>query len=436
MTTKKVIVTILFISAMMQLSGQDTRISLSIKQSCQLGIEQNVDVRNSALEQQKAHYQLKEVQSRLYPQLEASANLACYKLFIPAAMLGQKMEMGPDYSWSGGLNLTQLLYSQSYFTSLKLARRMETLGELNLQQKKEEIIFQVSQLYYLCQTTNEQIMQLEATLEKMERLLDIVRLQNEQGIIRKVDYSRISVNKNNLQTQVDNLNQLYIQQLGLLKYLIGLPVETEIVLSDSLAFLPAVFFNGSSDLTNRTELQLLDKKIEMAELNRKINKQAYLPTLAGFGIYMQGQSKEFEPFNGDKFYRIGVVGIRMTIPIFDGFEKRSKTRQYDLELKQLQNTRENMVDYFSKEYADAIIQYNNSYSAVIRQEENIKLAEETYDVTLQGYRQQVVPLSDLLMSESGLTEARLSYYNVLMQLKNAELGVREAKGELSLLIEN
>ncbi|MPN42027.1 hypothetical protein SDC9_189583 [bioreactor metagenome] len=95
-----------------------------------------------------------------------------------------------------------------------------------------------------------------------------------------------------------------------------------------------------------------------------------------------------------------------------------------------------MVDYFSKEYADAIIQYNNSYSAVIRQEENIKLAEETYDVTLQGYRQQVVPLSDLLMSESGLTEARLSYYNVLMQLKNAELGVRKAKGELSLLIEN
>jgi outer membrane protein len=49
---------------------------------------------------------------------------------------------------------------------------------------------------------------------------------------------------------------------------------------------------------------------------------------------------------------------------------------------------------------------------------------------LQGYRQQVVSLSDLLMSENGLTEARLSYYNAVLQLNNAGLDVKKAKGEL------
>ncbi|MDR1585207.1 MAG: TolC family protein, partial [Prevotellaceae bacterium] len=341
MTTKKGIVTMLFISAMMQLSGQDARTSLSLKQSCRLGIEQNVNVRNAALEQQKARYRLKEAQSNLYPQVEASANLAYTKLLFPAEMLGQKMEMGPDYNWSGSFSLTQLLYSQSYFTSLKLARRMETLGELNLQQKKEEVIFQVSQLYYLCQATNEQILQLQAALKNMESLLGIAKLQNEQGVIRKADYWRISVGKNNLQTQADNLNQLYVQQLGMLKHLIGLPVETEVALSDSLAFSPAGILQKNPDLTNRTELQLLDKKIEMTGLSRKMNRQAYLPTLAGFGIYLQGQREEFEPFKGDKFFRIGAAGIRLTLPVFDGFEKHSKTKQYDLELKQLEHTRGN-----------------------------------------------------------------------------------------------
>jgi outer membrane protein TolC len=120
----------------------------------------------------------------------------------------------------------------------------------------------------------------------------------------------------------------------------------------------------------------------------------------------------------------------LNIPIFDGFEKRSRTKQKDIELQQLQNTRRSTTDYFTKEFSDAISQYNNSLNALLRQEENIKVAEETYNISLQGYRQQVVSLSDLLMSESSLTETRLSYYNALMQLNIAELDVKKAKGEL------
>lgn len=444
MTIEKAIVTILLVFATIHLSGQGTGTSLSLEQACQSGIERNVNVQNAALEQQKARYQLKEAQSKLYPQLEAYSNFGYYyaipKLIIPGEIFGQTgpmaVEIGTKFDWSSGFKATQVLYSQSYFTSLKLAQRIETMGELSLQQKKEEVIFQVSQLYYLCQATGEQISQLKITLANMERLLGIAELQSNNGIIRKVDYSRISVNKNNLQTQIDNLNQLYFQQLGLLKYVIGIPTETEIILSDSLAFSSAGIFNKSPDVPNRTELQLIDKKIEMTELSRKMNRQSYLPTLVGFGqFYYQGQRNEFDFFKGgnDKFYNVGVTGVSLNIPIFDGFEKRSKTKQYDLELMQLQNTRENTAAYFLKEYADAVEQYNNSYTAMTRQQENIRVAEETYGVSLQGYRQQVVPLSDLLMAESSLTEARLSYYNALLQLKNAEMEVKKAKGELLLI---
>jgi outer membrane protein TolC len=127
---------------------------------------------------------------------------------------------------------------------------------------------------------------------------------------------------------------------------------------------------------------------------------------------------------------VGVIGLSLSIPVFDGFEKHSKIRQGALELDQLRNTRRNTVEYFSKEYKDAVMQYENNFTIVIRQKENIKTAEESYSVTLQGYRQQVVSLSDLLLSESSLTEARLSFYNALLQLKNAGLEVRKSKGEL------
>lgn len=440
--------TILLISVITSLSAQDTGMPLSLEESCRLGIRRNVTVQNAELEQQKARYRLKETRSHLYPQLEAYSNFSYYyaipKLIIPGEIFGQTglipVEIGTKFDWSSGLKATQILYNRSYFTSLQLARRMETLSELDLQQKKEEVIFQVSQLYYLCLATNEQIAQLNATIGNMERLLEIAKLQRDNDLIRKTDYSRILVNKNNLQTQADNLNELYARQLDLLKYVIGIPLETEVTLSDSLSFSSsAVFPVGilleQPGLTDRTELRLLDKQIEMTALNRKMTRQSYLPTLSGFGqLYYQGQRNEFDFFKGgdDKFYKVGLVGISLSIPLFDGFEKRSKTKQYDLELMQLQNTREHALTGFLMEYTDARRQYYTSYTAMVRQQENIELAEETYDVSLQGYRQQVISLSDLLLSENSLTEARLSYYNALVQLKNAELEVKKAKGELRI----
>jgi len=342
------------------------------------------------------------------------------------------IEIGTKYDWSNGFKATQLLYSQSYLTSLKLAKRMISMGELNLKQKQEEVIYQVSQVYYLSQTTRLQIMQLKTTMQNMDRLQEIAKLQSENGVIRKIDYSRVSVNKNNLQTQIDNLEQLYQQDLGLLKYLIGLNVGAKVELSDSLVFSQGDMVASLPDFNNRTELKLLDQQIEITSLTRKINQQSQMPTLAGFGqFYYQGQRNELDFFKGkDKFYKVGFVGLSLNIPIFDGFEKHSKVKQKDLELLQLQNTRKNTSDYFTKEYTDAARQFNSSLHGLIRQQENIKVAEETYNVSLQGYQQQVVSLSDLLLSESSLTEARLSYFNALMQLKNAELDVKKVKGEL------
>ena len=421
--------------------AQDTFINLSLKEACNQAVEKNVNVLNAGLEQRKSHYMSDEAKSKLYPQIDGYSTFNYYysipKMVLPGEIFGQTgmiaVQIGTKYDWSNGFRATQILYNQSYFTSLKLAKQMENMSELSLKQKKEETVYQVSQVYYLCLATKKQIAQLNITIQNTDKLLEIAKLQRENGIILKVDYSRVEVNKNNLQTQIDNLNQLYQQQLGMLKYLIDVEQNSKVELSDSLSITSFDNSRSPSFFSNRTELQLLNKQMEVTTLTRTINKQAYLPTLSGFGqYYFQGQRDQFDFFRGgnNKFFKVGFLGISMDIPIFDGFGKRSKIRQGDIELEQIENTRKSTSEYFSKEFADAIMQYDNNLNVVLRQQDNIKTAEESYSVSLQGYRQQVVSLSDLLMSESGLTEARLSYYNALLQLNNAALEVKKAKGEL------
>ena len=439
---KRIVLLVIMLYSSLRLSAQqDTTLNLSLKQCYQIAIEKNVDIYNAEFDQQKSLYSVKESQSKLYPQIDAYSdfkyNYAIPTMVLPGEIFGQSgqvpVQIGSTFDWSGGFRASQVLYNQSYFTSIKVSRQMAGISKLNVTQKKEEIIYQVTQVYYLCQATQKQIELLGITLKNTDRLLEISKLQSENGVIRKADYSRVSVNKFNLQTQIDNLRQLYSQQLGLLKYLIGLENNAKISLSDSLTFTNEFYSIESLDFNNRTEIKLLNKQWETTFLTRKANIQSYLPTLSGFAqYYYQGQRNEFDYFGGgrDKFFETGVVGLSLSIPIFDGFEKHYKIKHNNIDLRQIENSKKNTQAYFTKEYHDAVEQYNNSMEILERQAQSMEIAGESYRINLQGYQQQIVTLSDLILSEKELIESRLSYYNALLLVNNSALNIKKAKGEL------
>lgn len=424
-----------------QSTANDSVLNLSLKQICRMGIEKNADIKNAEFEKQKIYYQRKETESRLYPQLESYSNFNYYysipKSLLPGEIFGQKglipVEFGTNYDWSSGFKATQILYNKSVFTSLRISKQMMTIGTLALKQKTEEIIYQISQVYYLCLATKEQLLQYEKSISNTEQMLGIAKLQTENGVLRNVDYSKILVNKNNLQTEIENLNCFYNAQLGMLKYLTGISPETELLLTDTFIYKPAIIVNEYPAEINRTEYQFITAEIDIAKLKMKQNYQLYQPSFTFFGQhYYQAQRNDIDFFDNarDKFFKTGIVGVSVILPIFDGFERRSKIRQAEIELEQLSNERKKLTALFSKEYTDAKEKYGFGLKALLRQQENIKIAEQNYAISLQGYRYQTVSLSDLLVSESGLTDARLSYVNALLQLLNADLEFKKAKGYL------
>ncbi|RIH64676.1 TolC family protein [Mariniphaga sediminis] len=430
---------ILFLSALSVATAQPRR--LSLQEAVQVGLERNMEIQNAGLERQKSESWQKEQQSRLYPQVEAYSNFNYYfalpKLVVPGEIFGQEgdipVEFGTKLDWGSGFRATQLLYNRSYYTSLKLARQKTDLEGLTMRQKQEETAYSISQVYYLCLATWQQTNHLSVTLESMEQLLKITGLQQQNGVIRKVDHEQVLVDQNNLRTEVEQLSRLYDQQIRLLKYLTGMDPDSEVVLTDSLAFSNEQADLYLPDWGNRTELKHLEKQMEVVGLSKSMNKQAYQPTLSGFAqYYYQGQRNQFDFFKGgsDKFFKVGFVGLSLSIPVFSGFEKQAKIKQNDITLMQLQNTRNNTLQFFRKEFADAKQQYEDSWQAVIRQRQNIGIAEENYRVNLQAYQEQTISLVELLRVQNSLTEAHLSYDNALLQWKNAELGLKKSRGEI------
>ncbi len=422
------------------LAQDTTPLKLSLNRACTLAIDSNIQIVNARIEIEKSHFHEMESKSKLYPTLDGYSNFNYYyaipKMMMPGEMFGESgeiaMEIGTKFDWSSGFKASLSLFNLSNYTAIQLAKSLKSMNGLSLEQKKEEILYQVHQVYYLCQSTDAQIVFLNKNMENTDRLLYILDNQIKQGAIRKIDYSKLTVTKNNLQTQIDNLAKLKLQQTNLLKFIVGLDKNAQVELTDSLSEQDIKIYR-SPDLTRRNDIKLLDNQIEVAQLNKKSINQSYLPTLSATGeLYYQGQQNKFNFFdNKDKFFKVGFIGLSLNIPIFDGFEKRYKIKQYKSEIAQLQNTKEYTLNSLQKDYSNAVAEYNNSLKAIERQAGNIKVAEENYTVCFQQYKQQTLLLSELILAENSLTDARLTYVDALLQLKNAELELKKLNGELT-----
>ncbi len=85
-------------------------------------------------------------------------------------------------------------------------------------------------------------------------------------------------------------------------------------------------------------------------------------------------------------------------------------------------------------YDNARKTFETSYSSYRAQSENVALANSVYEVTLQNYNEGVSPLTDLLQAESAKIQAQSQLITSLLKVKQAEVDLLKAKGEIKSLL--
>jgi outer membrane protein len=128
------------------------------------------------------------------------------------------------------------------------------------------------------------------------------------------------------------------------------------------------------------------------------------------------------------------VDLNLKIPIFSGFETRSKVRQADIQLRTI---KEDLIDTklsLDLAYANAQTQINNSIITIENQKENAQLAQNVLKNTKNNYIQGLASLTDLLDAENAFTEAQNNYTFAILDYKLAEIQLIKSKGELKSLL--
>src|SRR5690606_18852579 len=142
-------------------------------------------------------------------------------------------------------------------------------------------------------------------------------------------------------------------------------------------------------------------------------KSGYYPSLVGFAdVNYNAFSNDFTFLTESKpWYRGSLIGLRLEIPIFDGFQRKNKVAQAKVRSLQLEQSLNKASQAAEMEYQNAIQKLTNSIRSAGVQEENLKLAEDVYAQTESLYKEGLSSLTDLLEAETALREARSAYHN-------------------------
>ncbi|WP_035468466.1 TolC family protein [Algoriphagus mannitolivorans] len=425
--------------------------TLSLKESIHIGLENNRNYQKALLDEDKAKFQRNEIRGAGLPQLSAYGNYNNFVDVFPQAIPGggffggdpediNVIAFGVPQSLKAGLQLNQLIFSNSYLIGLKAAKTGEEFYRLLAQQSEENVIHEISMNYLSTIQLHLQRENLLSNLDQLSGLEKILKAQYENDLARKVDWNRVQVNLTSIRSELENLDIAIYQREGYLKLVMGIPVGTPIQLDRSIAsFHPSLdsFEVRDLNIQDRRDIQILEVQEKLYDYELKNIKAGHQPQLVGFADWNKNAfATEFDFMQGSKVWYQGfLVGLKLEIPIFDGMQTKYKAAQSRVKSQQLQLDRSLAIDAAELEYQSALNNYYSSKSTLKSLEGNLALAQDILRETSLLYKEGLSPLTDLLEAEATQRQAQANYNNQLIQVRIAQLEILNSSGRIKSLIQ-
>ena len=416
---------------------------LTLGQCLNIGIENNLSLKIAKGEIVKGKHNISENRSRLLPQINFSASLN--DNFDPPVSVTDGTAYGKtynvtktlQYNSSAALALQMPLYSQTALTAISIAKTLDQLNQLSYEKAREDLMVQISKIYYLIQNTTEQISIVNDNIRRFKELRDITQAFYDNGMALEIDLKRINVKIETMDVQLANAKAMLSEQYNMLKYVMDYPAEKDIVVEEKVVDkVDDAQLTGLN--TNLYELQLLQKKLDMAELQKKMAKDGYLPTLAlsanwAYTAYTDKFKNWFHSGESNHWYRSNGIGLQLRVPVFDGFEKRSKIRKAQVDIDNAKLSYENALKSMQTQYANAINDLANNQRNYVKQRDNYRLAEGIYGVTVDRYREGIVSMVEVLQDEMSMSDAQNNYLTAHYNYQVSNLAVLKLTGKLDEL---
>ena len=443
MKTKPVTFLLLLSFVYSQNFAQQTNV-FTAKQAVDYALKNSAQVKNALLDIQIQKQTNKEITALAFPQINGNLSINDYlslpTSLIPAAFTGGPpgsfipLKFGTKYSASLGVDLQQILFDGQVFVGLQAKRTAMEFSARTAEVTQEMIKANVYKIYYQLVVGNKQIESIDANISRFDKLLHDTREIYKNGFAEKLDVDKVEVQLNNLNTEKLKAQNQLDAGLEALKFLMSMPQKDKLILTDSLTEeeLRANILEENYNYSDRKEFQMLSTLSKLNEFNIRRYKLSKIPTVSGFINYSKNAQRKSFNFlkTGEDWFTTALVGLRVSIPIFDGGARTARIEKAKLDLQKTNNNIEQLKLSIDNDVEQARLKMRSALATMESQKRNIQLAEQVYKTTKLKYEQGLGSNQEIYNAQTELKVAQNNYYSSLYDAITAKIDYLKAAGKL------
>jgi outer membrane protein len=465
-TMKNKLFTALFASLLInQVTSAQATNNFSVQQTVEYGLKNAVQVKNALLDIKIQEQTNREITAQALPQLNGSINTtnyfnvavqtlpnfigpATYQVLIDQGVkdgTGNPIKMpdggfgninaqfGVPWTANAGVDFSQIIFDGQVFVGLKARTAAMDLARKTADVTTEQIKANIYKVYWQLVVGKSQLGSIDANIERFEKLLHETNEIYKNGFAEKLDVDKVTVQLNNLRTEKEKVTQQLQAGNAALKFLINMPQKEVLALTDSLdeEKLKADILDSAYNYQDRKEIQLLNTAIKLNSFNVRRYQLSRIPAIVLFGSYAKSANRQkFNFFNNGDWFTSSYAGIKIAIPLFDGFARRSRIENARLALEKSKNNLQQAIESVDNDVFAARTKLKTAIITVDNQKQNTRLAEEVFVSTEKKYQQGLGSNQEIYNAQTELRVAQNNYYGALYDGIVAKIDYLKAIGKL------
>lgn len=324
------------------------------------------------------------------------------------------IKMGLDNAWSAGFTATMPLIAPQLWQALRLSDVQIASAVEKARASRLDLVNQVKNAFYALLLAHDSRRVVRESYDMAALTHEIYQKRFAAGDASEYDVLRTSVQMKNVEPEIIQAD-IAIRRAHLqLAVLMGLEADAPFEIAGSLADYEKDMYetamNLDTDISANTSLAL--NEIQTKTLRRQLNydKAAFLPTLALQGNYNWTSSSNGSPLQNFRWTPYSVVGLTLSVPIFQGGQRWNRIRQSQIALEEMAYTRENLTRQLRSQAELAADNITLNVKQIASSSESVAQATRAHDIQQKSFDIGAASYLDLRDSELSLTRARLAYY--------------------------
>ena len=417
-------------------SGAAERDHYTLDAIIRYALKNNPRIRLAGKDVESETYGINSAKADRMPRLDLGGGFTRYAYETPLTPIVITLPLQdislPDFRrniWDTGVTFKLPLFRGGRLVrGVQVAQMRKAVAEDMLRMTTQDIVYNVSSVYYKIAQLEKLTVANAASVEQLQAHKKDVEVSLAAGTVPRLDLLKADVElahakenlllvKNNLESSYELLKTL----MGMDNMAAGVAIAYELRPSDRPC--PALDESLARALALRPDFKAASRKLKISEERVRIARGKRFPDVYGAGQYGGQTGNEFA------FKENWYVGVRFSVPVFDGGLIQAEIDKERVELDRAREEERSLRLTITREVRDASLGIANADERIRVTEAAIESAHESLRVEQLKYATGAGTSTGVIDARTASLRAEADHYQAIFDKETAVAYLKKATGD-------